>query len=146
MSYWFVVGLSFTFYTAILPFRTFAIDFLTNKILAAHGGITAWKRCGCGRTSARECSIVCCLFRHGGHAAYRIAVRQNWKARVLDDVCLHSADARLSADGIYQRFSFHSSVHDGNRLFRDSSSNVSFGGVHRGSEAMGHCLCTDDTD
>ncbi len=40
-SYWFVVGLCFTFYSAIFPFRTFAIDFFTNKILAAHGGIHA---------------------------------------------------------------------------------------------------------
>ncbi len=40
-SYWFVVGLCFTFYSAIFPFRTFAIDFLSNKILAAHGGISA---------------------------------------------------------------------------------------------------------
>ena len=40
-SYWFVVGLCFTFYSAIFPFRTFAIDFFTNKILAAHGGIGA---------------------------------------------------------------------------------------------------------
>jgi MFS family permease len=35
-SYWLVVGLCFTFYSAIFPFRTFAIDFFTNKILAAH--------------------------------------------------------------------------------------------------------------
>jgi hypothetical protein len=40
-SYWFVVGLCFTFYSAIFPFRTFAIDFFTNKILAIHGGVTA---------------------------------------------------------------------------------------------------------
>ncbi|HLX84615.1 MAG TPA: MFS transporter [Terriglobales bacterium] len=40
-SYWFVVGLCFTFYSAIFPFRTFAIDLFTNKILAAHGGIHA---------------------------------------------------------------------------------------------------------
>ena len=40
-SYWFVVGLCFTFYSAIFPFRTFAIDFFTNKILAAHGGVNA---------------------------------------------------------------------------------------------------------
>src|ERR1700758_1607135 len=41
MSYWLVVGLCFTFYSAIFPFRTFAIDFFTNKILAAHGGTAA---------------------------------------------------------------------------------------------------------
>lgn len=41
MSYWLVVGLCFTFYSAIFPFRTFAIDFFTNKILATHGGATA---------------------------------------------------------------------------------------------------------
>jgi MFS family permease len=41
MSYWLVVGLCFTFYSAIFPFRTFAIDFFTNKILAAHGGLAA---------------------------------------------------------------------------------------------------------
>jgi MFS family permease len=40
-SYWFVVGLCFTFYSAIFPFRTFAIDFFTNKILATHGGVMA---------------------------------------------------------------------------------------------------------
>jgi len=40
-SYWLVVGLCFTFYSAIFPFRTFAIDLFTNKILAAHGGISA---------------------------------------------------------------------------------------------------------
>jgi len=41
ISYWLVVGLCFTFYSAIFPFRTFAIDFFTNKILATHGGIAA---------------------------------------------------------------------------------------------------------
>ncbi len=40
-SYWLVVGLCFTFYSAIFPFRTFAIDFFTNKILAAHSGMMA---------------------------------------------------------------------------------------------------------
>ena len=40
-SYWFVVGLCFTFYSAIFPFRTFAIDFFTNKILSTHGGVSA---------------------------------------------------------------------------------------------------------
>ena len=40
-SYWFVVGLCLTFYSAIFPFRTFAIDFLTNRILTDHGGIGA---------------------------------------------------------------------------------------------------------
>ncbi len=36
-SYWFVVGICLAFYSAIFPFRTFAIDFLTNKILGAQG-------------------------------------------------------------------------------------------------------------
>jgi len=40
-SYWLVVGLCFTFYSAIFPFRTFAIDFFTNKILSAQGGVHA---------------------------------------------------------------------------------------------------------
>jgi MFS family permease len=40
-SYWLVVGLCFTFYSAIFPFRTFAIDFFTNKILAWQGGVAA---------------------------------------------------------------------------------------------------------
>src|SRR5579864_1773724 len=40
-SYWLVVGLCFTFYSAIFPFRTFAIDFFTNKILSFHGGVAA---------------------------------------------------------------------------------------------------------
>lgn len=37
-SYWYVVGLCFTFYSAIFPFRTFAIDLLTNKTAVAMGG------------------------------------------------------------------------------------------------------------
>lgn len=41
LSYWLVVGLCFTFYSAIFPFRTFAIDFFTNKIIATHGGAAA---------------------------------------------------------------------------------------------------------
>lgn len=41
VSYWLVVGLCFTFYSAIFPFRTFAIDFFTNKILSLHGGVHA---------------------------------------------------------------------------------------------------------
>jgi len=40
-SYWYVVGLCFTFYSAIFPFRTFAIDFFTNKILHYQGGVNA---------------------------------------------------------------------------------------------------------
>ena len=36
-SYWYVVGVCLTFYSAIFPFRTFAIDFFTNRILAGHG-------------------------------------------------------------------------------------------------------------
>ena len=40
-SYWLVVGLCFTFYSAIFPFRTFAIEFFTNKILQPMGGAAA---------------------------------------------------------------------------------------------------------
>lgn len=40
-SYWYVTILCFTFYSAIFPFRTFAIDFFTNKILGSMGGIHA---------------------------------------------------------------------------------------------------------
>ncbi len=36
-AYWLVVGICLSFYSAIFPFRTFAIDFLTNKILVAQG-------------------------------------------------------------------------------------------------------------
>ncbi len=36
-SYWFVVGICVCFYSAIFPFRTFAIDFFTNRILDAQG-------------------------------------------------------------------------------------------------------------
>jgi MFS family permease len=40
-SYWYVVGLCFTFYSAIFPFRTFAIDLFTNKLLSVQGGASA---------------------------------------------------------------------------------------------------------
>ncbi len=40
-SYWLVVGICVAFYSDIFPFRTFAIDFLTNKILLAQGGNVA---------------------------------------------------------------------------------------------------------
>ncbi len=36
-SYWYVVALCFTFYSAIFPFRTFAIDLFTSKMLANMG-------------------------------------------------------------------------------------------------------------
>lgn len=36
-----MVILCFTFYSAIFPFRTFAIDFFTNKLLALQGGVSA---------------------------------------------------------------------------------------------------------
>jgi MFS family permease len=45
-SYWYVVGLCFTFYSAIFPFRTFAIDLLTNKIIGAQGGAAASEAVG----------------------------------------------------------------------------------------------------
>jgi MFS family permease len=40
-SYWLVVGICLAFYSDIFPFRTFAIDFLTNRILLSHGGTAA---------------------------------------------------------------------------------------------------------
>lgn len=40
-SYWYVVALCFTFYSGIFPFRTFAIDLFTSKILAAHNATSA---------------------------------------------------------------------------------------------------------
>lgn len=40
-SYWYVVGICLTFYSAIFPFRTFAIDFFTNRILDGQGGLGA---------------------------------------------------------------------------------------------------------
>ncbi|MBV9913443.1 MAG: MFS transporter, partial [Sinobacteraceae bacterium] len=45
-SYWFVVGICLSFYSAIIPFRTFAIDFFTSRLLAATGdaGIAAAER------------------------------------------------------------------------------------------------------
>ena len=36
-SYWYVVALCFTFYSGIFPFRTFAIDLFTSKILSQMG-------------------------------------------------------------------------------------------------------------
>lgn len=40
-SYWYVVALCFTFYSGIFPFRTFAIDLFTSKILASQGATSA---------------------------------------------------------------------------------------------------------
>lgn len=37
-SYWYLVGVCLTFYSVIFPFRTFAIDFFTNRILDGQGG------------------------------------------------------------------------------------------------------------
>jgi MFS family permease len=39
-SYWFVVGLCFTFYSAIFPFRQFAIDLFSSKLLATGAATT----------------------------------------------------------------------------------------------------------
>ena len=61
--YWYVVGLCFTFYSAIFPFRTFAIDFFTNKILAtrAERGLGGGPSRGLWRGPAF--STVCCRCR-----------------------------------------------------------------------------------
>jgi MFS family permease len=40
-SYWFVVGLCVTFYSGIFPFRTFAIDLFTSRILHFSGQLSA---------------------------------------------------------------------------------------------------------
>src|SRR5215831_19057024 len=40
LSYWYVVALCFTFYSGIFPFRTFAIDLFTSKILSQMGAST----------------------------------------------------------------------------------------------------------
>jgi MFS family permease len=40
-SYWYVVGVCLTFYSAIFPFRTFAIDFFTSRLLSVQGGAGA---------------------------------------------------------------------------------------------------------
>jgi MFS family permease len=37
-SYWLVVGICLSFYSAIFPFRTFAIEFFTNKLLVGSAG------------------------------------------------------------------------------------------------------------
>lgn len=38
-SYWYLVGICLCFYSAIFPFRTFAIDLYTNRILDTQGGL-----------------------------------------------------------------------------------------------------------
>src|SRR5215469_2684727 len=40
-SYWFVVGLCVTFYSGIFPFRTFAIDLFTSRILHSMGALSS---------------------------------------------------------------------------------------------------------
>lgn len=40
-SYWYLVGICLCFYSAIFPFRTFAIDLYTNRILDTQGGLDA---------------------------------------------------------------------------------------------------------
>ena len=45
-SYWFVVGICVCFYSAIFPFRTFAIGFFTNRLLDAQGVVMAHQRAG----------------------------------------------------------------------------------------------------
>ncbi len=40
-SYWYAVALCFTFYSGIFPFRTFAIDLFTSKILSHMGAAAA---------------------------------------------------------------------------------------------------------
>jgi MFS family permease len=39
-SYWFVVGLCVTFYSGIFPFRTFAVDLFTSRILHSMGALS----------------------------------------------------------------------------------------------------------
>jgi hypothetical protein len=146
-SYWLVVGLCFTFYSAIFPFRTFAIDFFTNKILSGHGGINASEAM---RVLAHErAGMFNSLLPLSAMVAtplFGLARRQDREAFFLDDVWLDPVDASLPADGIHQCFALRTRLHDGDCVLPDSGGDVAFGGLYRGPEPARHRLCLNDTD
>ena len=86
-SYWYVVALCFTFYSGIFPFRTFAIDLFTSKILAGMGAAA-------GTTAAfasaqQQAGSLNSLLPFSAMIAtptVRIAGGQDWQASDLDDV------------------------------------------------------------
>ncbi len=146
-SYWFVVGLCLTFYSAIFPFRTFAIDFLTNKILAAHGGLStsdamhvlAHQRAGMFNSLLPLSAMVATPLI--GLLSDRIGKRALFM--MVASMLLMPVYLLM---GYTNRLSFHTALHDGNRLLGDSGSHVAFRGVYRRSQAIGHGVRIDDAD
>ncbi len=147
LSYWLVVGLCFTFYSAIFPFRTFAIDFFTNKILAAHGG-----------TQAAEAIRVISLEQAGrlnsllplaamiATPLFGLLVDKVGKRALVHDVWLAPADAGLSDDGLLANFALRTGFDDGDCILTDSGRHVAVGGLHRGSVPPRYRIRPDDPD
>ena len=119
-SYWFVVGLCFTFYSGIFPFRTFAIDFFTNKILASHGGVLATEVM---RVQAHEqagfFNSLLPLSAMVATPLFGLLSRQDRETGIPDDVRLDPVDACLPVNGLFQRFSLCAGLYDGNRFLVD---------------------------
>ena len=144
-SYWFVVGICFSLYSAIFPFRTFAIDFFTNKILATHGGLAASE--GVRILAHKRAGMFASLLPLSAMVAtplLGLLSDKIGKTRVSHDVCLAPVDARLSLDGLHQCSAFAAALHDGGGLFRNPRGNVALGCLYRAAEQAGHCIRTDD--
>jgi MFS family permease len=141
LSYWYVVGLCFTFYSAIFPFRTFAIEFFRNKTLAFQGGeaaaetvkLAALQLAGRLNSLLPLCAMIATPL-----------VRPGRQESVLHDVRLISVDARLPHDGLLECFVLRTRSDDGYCIFAGSGCDVALGGLHRGPIPSRNGLCLDD--
>ena len=140
-SYWLVVGLCFTFYSAIFPFRTFAIDFFTNKILATHGGISASEAMRVlAHERAEYFNSLLPLSAMIATPLFGLLADKIGQAGVFDDVRFDPADACLFDDGIHEHFAVCACLHDGDSLLADSGSYVAVSRLYRGPIPARHRL------
>ena len=81
-SYWYVVALCFTFYSGIFPFRTFAIDIFSSKILSQMGAAAnSTAAFAAAQRTRRVLQQRSSLLRHDRHSPVRSAGRQDRQAR-----------------------------------------------------------------
>ncbi len=146
-SYWLVVGLCFTFYSAIFPFRTFAIDFFTNKILSAHGGTAALElvRVQSLEQAGRLNSLLP-LAAMIATPLFGLLVDRVGKRALVHDAWLAAADACVPDDGVHQYLVICTGNVDGDRVLTDSGGDVALGSLYRRSIQAGHGLWADDDD
>ena len=133
ISYWYIVALCVTFYSAIFPFQTFAVKFF----IEAHGT---------SREFGGFLSSMLTLFAMIATPLFGLAGRPDREARNPDDVRFPSADSGLPDHGVLPGIALPAHGFNGSGLLADSGRHVALGSLHRGSVQAGDGVRPDDDD